>query len=65
MKNKDKQLHIRVPDDTYKKLKVECVYKDISMQDYIAKLIAESLGEYSVEGQPTKESAPKKAKRRR
>jgi len=65
MKNEGKQLHIRIPEEVYKKLKVKCVYEDTSMQDYMASLIAESLGEYSTEEQPIKKSASKKPKRRR
>ncbi|MBI2906479.1 MAG: hypothetical protein HYX92_02355 [Chloroflexi bacterium] len=65
MKKKDKQVHVRIPEDAYKKLKVKCIYEETSMQDYVAKLIAESLGEYSVEVQPAEESAPRKTKRRR
>lgn len=65
MRKEEKQLHVRIPGETYKKLKVKCVYKDTSMQDYVANLIAESLGKYSVEEQPAKESASKRTKRRR
>ena len=43
---KAKQLHVRIPEGTYKKLKMRCVSEDISMQEYLAKLIAQSLGEY-------------------
>ena len=65
MKNEDKQLHVRLPDEVYKKLKVRCVHEDISMQEYVAKLIAGSLGEYSNEKQPDQEEAARKSKRRR
>jgi len=65
MKNERKQLHVRIPEEVYKKLKVRCVYEDISMQGYVAKLIAESLGEYSVEEQPIKASTSRKPNRRR
>ena len=65
MKNEEKQLHVRIPEEVYKKLKVRCVYEDRSMREYVAKLIAESLGEYSIKEQPTKESASKKPEERR
>ena len=65
MKDEEKQLHVRIPEDIYKKLKVRCVYEDTSMQDYLANLIAESLGEYSADEQPSKERASRKSKRRR
>ena len=43
---KAKQLHVRISEGTYKKLKMRCVSEDISMQEYLAKLIAQSLGGY-------------------
>lgn len=55
MKNEGKQLHIRLTDVVYKKLKVRCVHEDTSMQEYVAKLIDDSLGEYSDEKKPDKE----------
>ena len=46
---KAKQLHVRVPEAVYKKLKVKCVSEDTSIQEYLARLIAQSLGEYPAE----------------
>jgi DNA-binding NtrC family response regulator len=46
---KAKQLHVRIPEGAYKKLKVRCVSEDTSMQEYLAKLIAQSLGENPAE----------------
>ena len=46
---KAKQLHVRIPEGVYKKLKVRCVSEDTSIQDYLAKLIAQGLGEYPAE----------------
>jgi DNA-binding NtrC family response regulator len=46
---KAKQLHVRIPEGVYKKLKVRCVAEDTSIQEYLAKLIAQSLGEYPAE----------------
>jgi predicted HicB family RNase H-like nuclease len=65
MKNEDKQLHVRLPEELYKKLKVKCVYEETSMQNYVANLVAESLGQNSAEEQPSKESASRKPKGRR
>ena len=65
MKNEGKQLHVRIPEEVYKRLKVRCVYEDTSMQDYVAKLIVESLGESLVEEKPIKESTSRKSKGRR
>ena len=65
MKNEDKQLHVRLPEEVYKKLKVTCVHEDTSMQEYVAKLITESVGKYSAEWQLDQEKAARKSKRRR
>lgn len=45
--NEKAQLHVRIPKDVYKKLKVKCVYNDSSLQEYLANLITESVGESS------------------
>jgi len=45
-----RQLHLRLSLDEYKKLKVKCAYDGISMQDYICRLISESLGAYPAKG---------------
>ena len=44
-----KQLHVRIPEEVYKRLKVKCVSEDTSIQKYLVKLIAQSLGGYPVE----------------
>jgi DNA-binding NtrC family response regulator len=46
---KTRQLHVRIPEGVYKRLKVKCVSEDTSMQEYLVKLIAQSLGEYPAE----------------
>lgn len=46
---KTRQLHVRIPEGVYKKLKVKCVSEDTSIQEYLANLIAQSLGEYPAE----------------
>ncbi len=46
---KAKQLHVRIPEGLYKKLKVKCVSEDTSIQQYLIKLIAQNLGEYPTE----------------
>lgn len=49
MKTQDKKIHIRLPDDLHKKLRVKCAYDDVSVQDYVERLIKESVASYSVE----------------
>ncbi len=46
----EKQIHVRIPVEVYRKLKVKCTYADESIQDYVVRLIAESLGENLAEG---------------
>jgi len=46
---KARQLHVRIPERVYKKLKVKCVSEDTSIQEYLVKLIAQSLGQYPTE----------------
>lgn len=41
---KSRQLHVRIPEGIYKKLKVKCVSEDTSMQEYLSRLIAQDLG---------------------
>jgi len=49
MNEERKQIHIRIAEELYRKLKVRCVYEDTSIQDYILKLIAQSMGQHSAE----------------
>ncbi len=48
--NEKRQLHLRIPINEYKKLKVKCAYDGMSMQDYIVSLIADSLGQHPTGG---------------
>ena len=43
MAKKEKQLHIRLSDRDYKKLKIKCVHDGTTMQNFVANLISESL----------------------
>lgn len=46
MIRKDKavrQIHIRLPSETYRKLKLKCVTEDVSVQEYVAEIIDVSL----------------------
>ena len=46
---KQRQIHIRIPEELYKKLKVRCVYGDTTIQDYVVKLLSDSTGQHSAE----------------
>ena len=41
MENKQKQFLLRLPDDLHKELKLYCVEKGISMQDFIMSAVDE------------------------
>jgi DNA-binding NtrC family response regulator len=43
--DEERQLHVRISKETFMKLKVRCAYQDISIQDYIVKLIEDSFGQ--------------------
>lgn len=45
-----KQIHIRMDEEFYRKLKFRCVYEDMSIQDYVLGLIAQSIGQHSAKG---------------
>jgi len=50
MNREPKQIHIRVTEDLYKKLKVRCIYEDTSIQNFILGLIEQSMGQRSAVG---------------
>ena len=43
MTEEEKQLHVRIPKETYMKLKVKCAYQEVSIQDFIIGLIHDSM----------------------
>ena len=45
----EKKIHIRLPNELHKKLRVKCAYEDVSVQEYVERLIREDVAEYSVE----------------
>ena len=65
----EKKIHIRLPEDLHKKLRVKCAYEDVSLQEYVEQVIRESVAEYSVEDtlaevglQDRKKSAKRRSK---
>jgi DNA-binding NtrC family response regulator len=49
MDEERRQIHIRIAEDLYRKLKVRCVYEDTTIQDYVLELIARSVGQHSAQ----------------
>jgi len=55
----DKQIHIRLPEEIHRELRVQCAYQGTTMQDYVQSLIGEQLTLY-----PAAEAEPSKRKPR-
>ena len=45
--NKEKMVHIRIPEKLYKELKVRCVYDDTSVQEFVENLIKDNIAGYT------------------
>lgn len=46
MEKKDKKIHVRLPEDLHKELKVKCIYEEVSVQKFVEGLIKEKLADY-------------------
>lgn len=53
--SKEKKILVHLPEELHKKLKMKCVYRGVSMQNYVGSLIKEKLEDYEV--------SPKKSKK--
>lgn len=47
-KQKERQIHVVLPDDVHQKLRVKCALKDVTIQEYVSKLIEKDVGDISV-----------------
>lgn len=45
-----KKIHVLLPQDLHRKLRVRCAYDDVSIQEYVESLIASDMNQY--EGLP-------------
>jgi CRP/FNR family cyclic AMP-dependent transcriptional regulator len=50
MNNQEKQIHVRLTSEVYRKLKGKCAYEELSVQDYVANLIGQSLTQHAPRG---------------
>ncbi|MFN3467512.1 MAG: hypothetical protein ACK4WF_07405 [Candidatus Brocadiales bacterium] len=41
-------MHIRLPEDLHKELRVKCIYEEMSVQEFVEGLIKEKLAEYKI-----------------
>lgn len=46
MEYQEKKIHIKLPDELHKKLRLKCAYDNLSMQEYVESLIHEDLADY-------------------
>lgn len=56
---KVKLIHIRLPEEIHKKVRIKCAYEDISIQGYIKNLVSEDVAEYVIENPRKKKSSRK------
>lgn len=45
---KTRKVHIMLSDDLYRDVRIRCAYEDISIQDYVASLIANDMKRFDV-----------------
>ncbi len=61
MNNHEKQIHIRLTPEVYRKLKGKCAYEGLSVQDHVAELIAQSVKQPNPLGKASKSQDGKQA----
>lgn len=42
-----KKIHINLPEDLHKRLRIKCAYEDMTIQGFVEGLVREELAEYS------------------
>jgi len=42
-KPKERKIHVALPDEVHQKLRVKCALEDVTIQQYVAELLAENL----------------------
>ena len=48
--SQERQFHVRVPIDVYRRLRIRCIYEGNSIQEYVIRLIQDSMGRHSDKG---------------
>jgi len=59
--NHEKQIHIRLTPEVYRKLKGKCAYEGLSVQDHVADLIAQSVKQHVSQGKTNKGQTDRQA----
>jgi predicted DNA binding CopG/RHH family protein len=47
-KQKERKIHVALPDDVHQKLRVKCALKDVTIQEYVSRLIEKDVRDISV-----------------
>ncbi len=55
-KPKERKIHVALPDDVHQKLRVKCALEDVTIQEYVARLIKADVEDLEL---PEKTSANK------
>jgi len=47
-KPKERKIHVALPDDVHQKLRVKCALEDVTIQQYVARLLSESVKDIEI-----------------
>jgi predicted DNA binding CopG/RHH family protein len=50
-KNKTRKIHILLPEDLHRLVRIRCAYEDLSIQEYVSSLIAHDMHGYDAQAQ--------------
>jgi len=42
-KQKERKIHVALPDEVHQKLRVKCALEDVTIQEYVSRLIAKDV----------------------
>ena len=48
VKQKERKIHVALPDDVHQKLRVKCALEDVTIQEYVAQLIAHDVSDINI-----------------
>ena len=43
VKQKERKIHVALPDEVHQKLRVKCALEDVTIQEYVSRLIAKDV----------------------
>lgn len=53
-KSKERKIHVALPDEVHQKLRVKCALRNVTIQEYVASLIAEAVRDIVIDNRSTK-----------